>query len=473
MDKEKLKEYILLKKKDNLSEEEQSRLNELDKSFKENYSTKLSAEDEAKYQEWKKQIPERLQYEDDYDLKGYWNEIKDNEELLNEAIEAGKSKEDDYHLIDKYKKPTHESFSNESIYSKGDIIGGEWLDDKFVPQSWQTESYVSEMGNKPINAHMTNDNIPEGINIGNLKDKKMDEEAVETTQADIEKNKPTEGELEEMKKYISDREVPKNTDVYYPFDAEKVIEEMAKQPGSSSTDNALSEDFIKSLVDKMGGYLDRDKQNIIGHKLFSDAITAGEMLHNINEEGYSPVSVGEVHKIEPFKSIDPNPLMKSIDKSTAGALHQAREMGRPELADSILKTSNAQKMQAFMQVAAANAEREAQVKQANTQMLNQGIQLGMQTDQFNAQMKMQDEAMKGQHLSKNLTNLRASTMDATNQMIEHDDARMKLLMYEQMAKDPEFKKKYGDIMLQYAMAGRYPYRRHRQGVQVGEQQGDV
>ena len=53
----------------------------------------------------------------DYDIQGAFLEMR-----------RGKMKQDSRgHLGDKYKKPNHPTFSTESIYSKGETIGGKWI----------------------------------------------------------------------------------------------------------------------------------------------------------------------------------------------------------------------------------------------------------------------------------------------------------------------------------------------------------
>lgn len=88
--------------------------------FSEDYSgkfnTELSSEDEAKYQAWAKENHrEKDVY--DYDLRGAWKELQ-----------LGLMSEDERgHLGDKYKKPNHPTFSDQSIYSGQDgVTGGVW-----------------------------------------------------------------------------------------------------------------------------------------------------------------------------------------------------------------------------------------------------------------------------------------------------------------------------------------------------------
>lgn len=89
-------------------------------TFSEDYSDKfntvLSPDDEEKYQAW---ATENHREKDvyDYDLRGAWKELQ-----------SGTMSEDERGLLgDKYKKPNHPTFSDQSIYSGQDgVAGGVW-----------------------------------------------------------------------------------------------------------------------------------------------------------------------------------------------------------------------------------------------------------------------------------------------------------------------------------------------------------
>lgn len=89
-------------------------------TFSEDYSDKfntvLSPDEEEKYQAW---VTENHREKDvyDYDLRGAWKELQ-----------SGTMSEDERgHLGDKYKKPNHPTFSDQSIYSGQDgVTGGVW-----------------------------------------------------------------------------------------------------------------------------------------------------------------------------------------------------------------------------------------------------------------------------------------------------------------------------------------------------------
>lgn len=89
-------------------------------AFSEDYSDKfntvLAPDEEEKYQAW---ATENHREKDvyDYDLRGAWKELQ-----------SGTMSEDERgHLGDKYKKPNHPTFSDQSIYSGQDgVTGGVW-----------------------------------------------------------------------------------------------------------------------------------------------------------------------------------------------------------------------------------------------------------------------------------------------------------------------------------------------------------
>lgn len=99
---------------------ERSRENANDpQDFSERYNTKLSPEEEARFQEWARK-ENRTGDVYDYDLRGAWKELQ-----------SGDMKEDARgHLGDKYKKPNHPTFSDQSRYNGVDgYLGGTWSEE--------------------------------------------------------------------------------------------------------------------------------------------------------------------------------------------------------------------------------------------------------------------------------------------------------------------------------------------------------
>lgn len=109
----------------------------LEQNVSDNYNTKLDSKEEQEYQIWRNNLPENLQEEEDYDLRGLWKENKDQGLL-----------DDNSHFPDKYKKPNHITFSKESIYSKGTVEGGIWDNKKghwtFYPSYFNLQQHSKE-----------------------------------------------------------------------------------------------------------------------------------------------------------------------------------------------------------------------------------------------------------------------------------------------------------------------------------------
>ena len=106
---------------------------------KQTFDTILNDEQEVAFKDWYKNISSKLNinsnpddYNHGYDYRGYWLENKDND------IDYSAK---DFHFPDKYKKPNHETFSNESIYANKKYgidpkTVGYWKNDVFVPGSF-------------------------------------------------------------------------------------------------------------------------------------------------------------------------------------------------------------------------------------------------------------------------------------------------------------------------------------------------
>lgn len=92
------------------------------------YSTTLTPEENVRYQKWKLTLPENLRYEGDYDLAGLWKE--------NPSVKPSAN----MHFPDKYKKPNHQTFSDESIYFNPQTkkFAGKWIE---TNNSWIYEPY--------------------------------------------------------------------------------------------------------------------------------------------------------------------------------------------------------------------------------------------------------------------------------------------------------------------------------------------
>jgi hypothetical protein len=78
------------------------------------YNTQLTPQQQVMYEQWRAKLTPDLQNARDYDLQG--------------AYLAGVHPSANEHLPDKFKKPNHPTFSNQSIYStpRFGTQGGQW-----------------------------------------------------------------------------------------------------------------------------------------------------------------------------------------------------------------------------------------------------------------------------------------------------------------------------------------------------------
>lgn len=100
------------------------------------YGTRLNAEQEKKYQQWKSALPKNLQDEGNYDLRGLWQENPNVKPSAN------------LHFPDKYKLPNHPTFSDESKYFNNETKNqaGHWQE---TDSSWNYIPYNPSI-KKPI-----------------------------------------------------------------------------------------------------------------------------------------------------------------------------------------------------------------------------------------------------------------------------------------------------------------------------------
>ena len=91
--------------------------------------TSLTTKDEVKFKQWYDKV---ASYKDlnpnpddslqSYDYRGFWKNEPMKDSMLVDSPNA--------HFTDKYKQPTHPTFSDESIYSNDSTKGGSWGTDK-------------------------------------------------------------------------------------------------------------------------------------------------------------------------------------------------------------------------------------------------------------------------------------------------------------------------------------------------------
>jgi hypothetical protein len=95
------------------------------------YTTKLSPNDEKKFQAWvnMNQIPYDLNSKEpqDYDMRGFYKGLMTGDERATTGIDPNDGK---LHFTDYWKTPYHESFSNESKFAGKNAP--KWVGDKLI-----------------------------------------------------------------------------------------------------------------------------------------------------------------------------------------------------------------------------------------------------------------------------------------------------------------------------------------------------
>ena len=113
------------------------------------------------FEQWYKTVPYSKNDTSSYDLRGAYEELKLSE---NGRTQLRRFASTDDHLGDRYKLPTHPTFSTESKYSNSKTPGGEWNENKdgtwtFKP-SWVN---IKSMGGEDKFLKWMKENEPEVI----------------------------------------------------------------------------------------------------------------------------------------------------------------------------------------------------------------------------------------------------------------------------------------------------------------------
>ena len=122
------------------------------------YNTSLTSEEKIQYDQWLKQVSEEQKRDvsmdrGTYDLQGYWKNDRTTDA--------------DGHGSDKWKKPNHPKFSNESIYNGAEgFYGGRWEGNAFQPSKQTVDLY----GEDSLNRYFSNEpNRPEFLDMSRFK----------------------------------------------------------------------------------------------------------------------------------------------------------------------------------------------------------------------------------------------------------------------------------------------------------------
>ena len=101
----------------------------------EQYALGGDPQEDINYQKWRATLPKNLQYEGDYDLKGFYKE--------NPTFNVSDPKQ---HLTDKFKLPNHPTFSIESKYYKEGMPAGKWDGNTYIPINRQPNNITRPGG---------------------------------------------------------------------------------------------------------------------------------------------------------------------------------------------------------------------------------------------------------------------------------------------------------------------------------------
>jgi hypothetical protein len=107
-------------------------LNFYEVDFSDRFNTKLSKKEETEFLKWAEEN-NRLADLREYDMRGWWKEFGNKR--------ASFKMEDGQHFPDTYKKPSHPTFSDQSIYNGAmvadgiPIYGGTWGEDYYQPSA--------------------------------------------------------------------------------------------------------------------------------------------------------------------------------------------------------------------------------------------------------------------------------------------------------------------------------------------------
>jgi hypothetical protein len=74
-----------------------------------------------------------------YDLTGYWKHERGTQGF------RGFSTDPEAHGTDKYKRPEHPSFSDESIHASAKNPGGHWVGENYIPQGTAMRQLLNEV----------------------------------------------------------------------------------------------------------------------------------------------------------------------------------------------------------------------------------------------------------------------------------------------------------------------------------------
>lgn len=213
------------------------------------------------------------------------------------------------------------------------------------------------------------------------------------------------------------------------------------------TTNQEGNSLTSFLMDKLGDNLEKNKTDVIKDRAFNDVISIGELANNLNEAPYNEVSNIEAGKMQAAKMSN-NTMIDNIDRQKNSQIKYMRSIGRQDLIPSIIAATDNKKAEMAEQLNNTNANIETSANQVNLQTETQTKAANSNIDQFNRQMFERAEINKGAAISQNITNLRNSSRDYTNNMTGVRDNDLSYLMYMAATQDPNIQKSLSYFMNQ-------------------------
>ena len=148
--------------------------------FSSKFNTEISDDDYIKYLEWRNFLPDNFKSVYDYDLRGLF---LDKEEL-DKFNKSFLSDPENAHMTDKYKKPNHPTFSNESQWhGSNGFFGGEWSKDGLEFKASNTN--ISLNGTRGIINYLGGRTDSGGIKASFLSDERITSESLSRYLNDI------------------------------------------------------------------------------------------------------------------------------------------------------------------------------------------------------------------------------------------------------------------------------------------------
>ena len=226
-----------------------------------------------------------------------------------------------------------------------------------------------------------------------------------------------------------------------------VSEAAQEKLSEENTPTQKGDSLMSYLMDRLGDNLKNNKSDVIKDRAFNDLLSIGELANNLNEPPYNDISKIEAGKMQSVKMSN-DTMIDNIDRQKNSQIKYMRSIGRQDLIPSIVSAADNKKAEMLEQLNNTNANLENAARQTNLQTETQTKATNIGIDQFNRQMFERAELNKGAAVSQNITNLRQSNRDFTNNMTGIRDNDLTYLMYMSAGEDPKVKDAIANYLYQ-------------------------